>query len=389
MNNNYKLIKELSYFFGIDNINNIDNRCSVFIKLFILKDHNYDINNCMMAQNYNNNVANPNDLDHNIVDFIIETAINHTNYNNYKNLLIDNIYNKWWTLDERARHFYLKYINVDHIDKNNMLQLVNENNFIKLDKNDKNIRVSLRCIRLSNLNGPLFMSFIPKISNEIFNDIWYTDKHNKLVNVKYGKWANIADSDDILKMLYCYIYNNTSSNLISNLFPNVPVDINDNSSFHKKMFDISIDNLIKNININKNKYKQCNQYGGDGDQKGKDIWIIWERIISDLISDLKIKYKKTLNEDISDSKTPAILLFELHNIVNKLTEIREYLEDYKAYVHLFKDYNEEIIDFEKISDYVDEYRELQNKKSNYETQVKNLITELVDEHEKKVKYEDI
>ena len=373
MNNSYKIIKELSYFFGNDDIN-IDSRTSVFIKLFILKHHNYDVNNCISAKNYNNNLTKHNDLDHNIVDFIIDTAINHRNYLNYKNILINNIYNKWWSLDSYSRNFYLKNINVEKLN-NSEWSLMNETEFTNM--NNENIRIVLKSINLTTIKGPLFISYIPKISTQVFNDIWFTNKYNKLVNITHEKWTMQNNSDDILKSLYFHIYNNIlSDHHISVLFANLPNNI---ISSNKK-FDISIQKLVDNIIMNNT------QHGGDQKRyMGIGIHYIWNKIFLNIKNDLT-KINKSF--DIKKSSVP-ILLRQMLKTEDTLVELKEYLEDYTKYIELFKDYNTEIINEEKLDNYVLKYRELQNEQKNNDKYLTTVLSELLDSQDNNEKYQDI
>lgn len=358
MNNIHKIIRELSYFFGTD----VNNRCAVFIKLFVLKSDKYNyteefINSCITTQDGLNN------LNHNMTDFIIDTAFHHRNICKQNRstikILINNVYKKWWSLEEFSRKFYRKYLTVEKYDCLPEKWIPeNENQYSTMSNSMLNFeffRITLRALEtletsvMPNMKGPLFISLIPKISG--FNKVCYTNNHSQIKCIK-------SESADMLKEIYLCVYNSL------NIIPDLPEVV----SYSDKKFYIDINKLMKKLE------KNNTQSGGNININNNNIvntYQIWKIFVAEMVDDLR-KY----NKKFADYGEISRLLFEFGQIEEELRETKKYLEEYNKYIELFGDFNKEIVTGQDIKDYVDKYNKLENEHNNYEYQIMEIVDDL-------------
>lgn len=367
-----QIIKELSYFFGDVN----DPRVHVFIRLFIIdcKLSQRQINNCLKAKYYNHNYdinCNNDDLHNVITDFIIDTGIMHKKIQNSDPdlilLLVNNIYKKWWSLNDFSKYFYLKYLNIEYNDKiNGKWRLFNEVDFTNIDVSNLNdVRIHLRCININNLKGPLFINLIPKISIDDCNDILYTNNNNKISRINHDTWKEMDVTDNVLKELYFCVYNDYFPQNILNIFPDIPKTLQ--LCAQNKKFDMNIIKLVT-------------QQGGAVSPLSKIALSkiaphtnVWKVIIIDQLEDLR-KYNKQISAE-DDAKITGIL-HKMGTLEEELENYKNYLQDLQYYIDLFRDYDKQIIDRATIKEFVDEQRALEAEKDNHENKIKEIANEL-------------
>lgn len=173
------------------------------------------------------------------------------------NQIFTNVFGNWNNLSQGARNFYKRFIQLLRYDQGSKTWVpVPENEYgTPIDpRNIGSYRINVIKTTLGE-EAPAFVNLIPKFTrrNNIFNDIWYTDKSGKHVKITTANWKE--DEDDLngaqnfFKNLFVTVYTGRNSVRVKTGNPTYETITIDPpaqwSPTMATMFDLNVDQFVR------------------------------------------------------------------------------------------------------------------------------------------------